>query len=45
MVGDAQRDQATPLVSQDDQDEKQPKADGRHDQKVHRAHAGRMVLK
>jgi hypothetical protein len=39
MVGDAQRDQASPLVSQDDQDEQQPKIDSRHDQEVHRADA------
>lgn len=44
MAGDAQRDQATTLVPQNDQDKQQPKADGRHDQEVHRADACRMIV-
>ena len=39
MIGDAQRDQPSPLVPQNDQDKQQPKADGRHDQKVHGGNA------
>src|SRR5215468_5273809 len=44
MIGDAQRDQVSPLVPQDNQDKQQPKADGRHDQEVHRANACSMVM-
>jgi hypothetical protein len=43
-VGNAQRDQPAPLVPQNDQDKQQPKADGRHDQEVHRADACRMIV-
>jgi hypothetical protein len=31
-------------MSEDDQHEQQPKADRRHEQEVHRANAGRMVV-
>ena len=44
MIGDAQGYQPSPLVPQDGQDKQQPKADGRHDQEVHRADACRMIV-
>lgn len=43
MIGDARRDQLSPLVPQIGQNKQQPKADGRHDQEVHRADALRMI--
>ena len=43
MVGHAQRDQASPLMPQDDQDEQQPKVDRRHHKEVHGADTGRMI--
>jgi transposase len=45
MVGDTQRDQASPLVPQDDQDEQQSKVDRRNDKKVHGADTGHMMCK
>ena len=44
MIGDAQGYQPSPLVPQDGQDKQQPKADGRHDQEVHRTDACRMIV-
>ena len=37
VIGDAQRDQASPFVPQDDQDKQQPKVDRRDDKEVHGA--------
>ena len=43
MVGDAQRDQASSFMPQDDQDKQQLKVDRRHHKKVHGADSGHMV--
>jgi hypothetical protein len=43
IVGDAQRDQASPLVPQDDQDEQQPKVDCRDHKEVHGTDTGHRV--
>jgi hypothetical protein len=43
MVSDAQRDQASPLMPQGDQDEQQPKVDRRDHKEVHSADIGHMI--
>src|SRR3979409_1127976 len=43
MVGDAQRDQASPLMPQNDQDEQQSKVDRRNYKQVHCADTGHMI--
>jgi hypothetical protein len=43
MVGDAQRDQASPLTPKNDQDNQQLKVDRRHHKKVHCADARLMI--
>jgi hypothetical protein len=43
MVGDAQRDQASPLMPQNDQEEQQSKVDRRDHKKVHGADTGHMI--
>jgi hypothetical protein len=42
---DTARHQPPALVPEDDQDEQQPEADRRHDQKVHGGNASRMVCR
>jgi hypothetical protein len=43
MIGDAQRDQASPLMPQNDQDKQQPKVDRRDHQEVQGADTGYMI--
>src|SRR5882757_565085 len=43
MVSDAQRDQPSPLMPQDNQDEQQSKVDRRHHKEVHGADTGHMI--
>ena len=43
VIGDAQRDQASPLVPQDDKDEQQSKVDRRNDKEVHGADTSHMI--
>jgi hypothetical protein len=43
MIGHAQRDQASPVMSQDHQDRQQPEIDRRHDEEVHGADPSRVI--
>ena len=43
MIGHAQRDQVSPLKSQDHQDRQQPEIDRRHDEEVHGADPSRVI--
>src|SRR5262249_25837533 len=45
MLGDAERDQAPPLMSQDHQHRQQPKVDRRHHEEVHGAEAAAWLPK
>lgn len=43
MIGDAKGDEPASFVAQDDQNEQQPKANRRHDKKIHCRNACRMI--
>jgi hypothetical protein len=43
MIGHAQRNQASPLMSQDHQDGQQPEIDRRHDEEIHGAYPSRVI--